>query len=256
MPNRLSTEDRVELPLGAAEDESLDSISGVRILQRKTGYRFNLDPILLAHFASESGLRGPAIDLGCGSGIIPLLLAKRFGLRSVTGVEIQPQLYSLAQRNVQLNRCERRIALVNGDLRRIQRMFPAGAFSSVICNPPYRPARNGHQSPEAEKAIARHELFCSLKDVVCAASHLLTHRGTFHVIYPASRTAMLFHALCAKKLLPRVMRLVHPKGRGDAKLVLMTAVKAETTELHVRPPLILHLDDAKYTDEVNRMLEP
>lgn len=226
----------------------------MELLQRKEGYRFNLDPILLAHFAMANGLRTPAVDLGTGVGVMPLILARKFGLRNLTAVELQPTLFALAVRNVKLNRCERRVALANGDLRRIRAMFSQRAFQAVLSNPPYRPRSAGHVNPETEKAIARHEVACSLSDVVAAAAWLLGHRGAFHVVYPAARLSFLFAALGNAGLAPRVMRLVHPREGTAAKLVLLTALKVERTELEVQPPLVLHGDEQAYTPEVERML--
>ncbi|MFL5321060.1 MAG: tRNA1(Val) (adenine(37)-N6)-methyltransferase [Myxococcaceae bacterium] len=243
-------------PLSARAGESLDSICGVRILQRRHGYRFNLDPVLLVHFAMSHGVSGPAIDLGTGAGVIPLLLAHKFDVSSLTGLELQPELYALAQRNVQLNQLEDRVALVNGDLRRAKSLFPAGAFSAVFANPPYRPAALGNVSPNPERAIARHELSCTLQDVVAAAAHLLRNDGAFHMVYPAARLHVLLQQLLEKGLAPATLKLVHPRGQGPAKLALLTSYKGRGRPLEVLPPLFVHADDRPYTEEVARMLMP
>lgn len=245
---------RRPLELAAREDESLDSVCGVQILQRLSGYRFNLDPVLLAHFAADAGLKGPTIDLGTGSGIIPLILAKKFHRAKVTALELQPALFELAERNVQLNHCERRVAIVRGDLRHVRQQFPRESFAHVLCNPPYRAAESGHLSREPEKAIARHEVMATLSDVVTAASFLLRHRGSLDVIYPATRLNSLMATLDGHALVPRMLRMVHPREGRSAKLVLLRAVKVEYGELEVMPPLLLHPVGARYTDEVERML--
>ena len=240
----------------SAGGETLDGICGgsVRVLQRARGYRFNLDPLLLAHFAAEETRRGPAIDLGTGTAVIPLVLARKFGWKPITGLEVQPTLYALARRNVEINGCESAVSLALGDLRRIERMFPRGAFTHVLSNPPYRSTSRGWTSPEEEKAIARHELRCHLKDVARAARWLLIERGCFHVVYPAARLGELVSALRVEALEPRRLRLVHPRVGRPARLVLLTAHKGAPPELIALPPLVLHSGD-RFSPEVQGMLD-
>ncbi|ADO72361.1 tRNA1(Val) (adenine(37)-N6)-methyltransferase [Stigmatella aurantiaca] len=249
----------MRLALQPGPGETLDAICGgeVQVLQRRAGYRFSLDPILLAHFAVyEAGAhRGRLIDLGTGSGIIPLVLAKRLGLREVTGLELQPRLYSLAERNVYLNRCEQQVTLVQGDLRQVSRLFAAGSFCHVLCNPPYRACATGRSSVMMERAIARHEVACSLPDVARAARHLLTPRGGLSLVYPAARFAELVAVLREHRLEPKTVRMVHPRAERPAKLVLLHAVKGGRADLRVLPPLVLHAEDEHaFTDEVSAMV--
>jgi tRNA1Val (adenine37-N6)-methyltransferase len=250
---------RVRLELQPGPGETLDAICGgeVQVLQRRLGYRFTLDPLLLAHFAVyEAGaLRGRLMDLGTGCGIIPLVLARRLGRKDITALELQPRLFSLAERNVYLNRCEREVTLVQGDLRRVHEQFPAGSFAHVLCNPPYRARTSGRSSLSIEKAIARHELACELADVARAAAHLLVTRGSLCMVYPASRFGDLVAVLRHHRLEPRTVRWVHPRGDRPAKLVLLHAVKGGRADLTVLPPLVVHADDEHaFTDEVRAMI--
>ena len=209
--------------------ETQDAICGgtVRVVQSAHGYRFNLDPVLLAHFVEEEGVRGPLIDLGTGSGIIPLILARKFGRSDLLGLELQPRLYALAQRNVQLNACEERVALALGDLRDAPTLFMRESFSHVVTNPPYRATRAGLRSPVLERAIARHEIHCDLEDVLASATFLLRDRGSLSMIYPAPRMAELLASLRAHSLEPRRLRLVHPRAHRPAKLVLVSSFSDE-----------------------------
>ncbi|HLL52758.1 MAG TPA: methyltransferase [Myxococcaceae bacterium] len=247
------------LRLSAGEGETLDAICGgdVRLLQSATGYRFNLDPILLAHFAARApgAARGPVIELGTGCGVIPLILARKFGRREVTALEVQPGLYALAQRNVHLNRCERWISLVQGDLRKVDRQFQPGAFAHVICNPPYRATDSGRISPEEEKACARHEVLCALDDVLSAAAHLLRERGVFSLIFPTARLVELMQGLREHRLEPKVLRMVHARPDRPAKLLLLQAVKGGGASLEVLPPLVVHEENRRFSPEVRSMLE-
>ncbi|MFP2929455.1 tRNA1(Val) (adenine(37)-N6)-methyltransferase [Pyxidicoccus sp. 3LG] len=249
---------RLELQPGPGE--TLDAICGgeVQVLQRRLGYRFTLDPLLLAHFAVYEGgaLRGRLMDLGTGCGIIPLVLARRLARRDITALELQPRLFSLAERNVYLNRCEREVTLVRGDLRCVDEQFPAGSFAHVLCNPPYRSKASGRTSLSVEKAIARHEVTCELPDVARAAEHLLGPRGSLCVVYPASRFSDLVSVLRFHRLEPRTVRWVHPRGDRPAKLVLLHAVKGGRADLMVLPSLVVHADDEHaFTEEVRAMIE-
>jgi tRNA1Val (adenine37-N6)-methyltransferase len=250
----------VQLELHPGAGETLDSICGgeVQVLQRRTGYRFTLDPILLAHFSVYEGgaHRGRLIDLGTGSGIIPLVLAKRLGRKDITALELQPGLYSLAERNVYLNRCEQQVTLVQGDLRHVDQFFALGSFSHVLCNPPYRTCTTGRSSLTVEKAIARHEVACALPDVARAARHLLAPRGGLCMVFPAARFAELAEVLRDHRLEPKTVRMVHPRADRPAKLVLLHAVKGGRADLTVLPPLVVHAEDEHaFTEEVSAMVE-
>ncbi|MBZ4331667.1 tRNA1(Val) (adenine(37)-N6)-methyltransferase [Corallococcus interemptor] len=250
---------RVRLRLEPGPGETLDAICGgeVQVLQRRLGYRFTLDPVLLAHFAVfEAGAaRGRLLDLGTGCGIIPLVLARRFGRADITALELQPGLFSLAERNVYLNRCEGSVTLVQGDLRHVAETFPASSFGHVLCNPPYRARTAGQSNLSREKALARHEISCELPDVVRAAAYLLVPRGALCMVYPASRFSELVSVLRTLQLEPRTVRMVHPRADRPAKLVLLHAVKGGRADLTVLPPLVVHADeDAAFTDEVNAMV--
>lgn len=253
-------EDRVHPPPGAVRSgETLDAICGgvVRVLQRERGYRFNLDPILLVHFAESSsrGLRGPAIDLGTGSGIIPLILARKFGRAELTALELQPSLFEIARRNVALNRIEGRVHVVQGDLREVREHFAPGAFHHVLCNPPYGRVHGGRLNPAAEKAIARHELCATMEDVCAAAAFLLVDGGSFWVISPAPRLSELLLTLARFRLTTRRIQLVHPFADRKARLALVQAVKGGRNQVTVCPPLLLHeRDRTGFTPPVEEML--
>jgi tRNA1Val (adenine37-N6)-methyltransferase len=235
-------------------DETLDGICGVRVLQRRHGYRFNLDPILLAHFACARPLEGRVIELGAGCGIVSLLLARKFGVASV-GLELQDSLYSLARRNVRLNGLERLVTLVRGDLREARAMFPAASFRNVLSNPPYHPGRDGRINEAAEKAIARHQLACTPAEVVDAAAHLLEPRGSLWLVVPAARVAEWLVVCARASLTPARLRCVHPREGRAAELALIRADKQGRAALEVLPPLIVHTPDrSDFSGEVEAML--
>ncbi|UCD84496.1 MAG: tRNA1(Val) (adenine(37)-N6)-methyltransferase, partial [Deltaproteobacteria bacterium] len=214
------------------EDETLDQLlSGkLKIIQKKKGYRFSLDALLLTDFVRIS--RGDeVIDLGTGSGVIPLILAKKSPAKRIVGVEIQKELAEMALRNVQLNALEDKITILHRDLRKLPGELTAGSFALVLSNPPYRTGSSGRLNPNPEKAVARHELTCSLEELLKVAGYLLKPKGRLALIYSAPRLADLIAGLRKEKLEPKRLRLIHPDSDTKAKLVLIEASKGGKVEL-------------------------
>ncbi len=251
------------MPSLSSPVETLDAICGgqVQLLQpaRGKGYRFSLDSVLLAHFVAQTGrgTSGGIADLGTGGGIIPLILARKFGWTRLVGIELQPALFELAMRNVRLNGAEDTVSVVLGDLRRVKELLPREAFGQVVANPPYFRARSARLSPDPQRAHARHEISCRIEDIVSAAKYLLRDRGLLHLVFPAGRLDDLMTALRLGRFTPRVLRLVHPRGHAPARLALVAAVKhGRVGELKVESPLVVHLDDGPgFSPEVRQMLE-
>lgn len=233
-------------------DETVDGILGgaLRITQPKRGYRFSLDAPLLASFMSPA--RGRAVDLGAGSGIVGLILAHRSESLEVDAVELQPALASLALRNARDNRLDARVRVHLGDLRSVP--LPGAAFDLVVSNPPYQPLEQGRVSPESQRAIARHELACTIDDVVGTAARLLRGGGRLGLVYPAPRLARLLGAVERGGFSARRLRCVHPRGDEAAQLVLLDAEKGGKGMLELLPPLVLHGADRTYLPEAAQML--
>ncbi len=223
-------------------DETLDSFfdGKLKILQKKEGYRFSIDAVLLAQFV-KIRRDEKAIDLGTGCGILPLLLSQITKACSFVGAEIQKGLVECAVKNVMLNHLEDRISILHRDFRKLKTTFPPGSFDVVLSNPPYRKYRTGRVNPLPEKAIARHEIKGTLDDLASIASYLLPHKGRFYLIFPASRTADLLVALRKTNLEPKRFQFVHPRIGERAKFLLVESMKSSGVELNIMPPLILHL---------------
>ena len=156
------------------EDERLDELfdGRVRIIQKKDGYRFSIDAILLAHFVAHLKVHS-IVDLGTGSGIVPLLIARKKCPSTLVGVEVQESLAEMAQRTMLLNGLSERVSILDQDLRSVNCRFSASSFDLVVSNPPYFPIRNGRLNPLQQKAIARHEIMATLDDVVKSAHYLV-----------------------------------------------------------------------------------
>jgi tRNA1Val (adenine37-N6)-methyltransferase len=232
------------------EGETLDELrpGGLRIIQKKDGYRFSLDPVLLCAFARiESG--ETVCDLGTGSGVIPLLLARRVPAEGITGIEVQPELADRARRSVALNGLEERVTILACDLRRIRETLAAESCRVVLANPPYRPPGSGRLSPRSERALARHEVHGDLGDFVSCAAWLLPTGGRFYLVYLAERMAELLAAMRAAGLEPKRLRCVHSRQGEEARLVLVEGRKGGGPGLKVEAPLCIY-DDGGYTAEV------
>ncbi len=221
-------------------DETMDTFFNGRlqVIQKKKGYRFSIDAVLLSQFV-KIRKDERVIDLGTGCGILPLLLSQTTKAHSLVGVEIQEELAECAKKNVLLNHLEGRMSILQQDLRELGKTFAPGSFDVVLSNPPYRRYRSGRINPSAEKAIARHEIRGTLEDLISVASYLLPTNGRGYFIFPAMRTVDLLVALRSRELEPKRLRFVYPRIGEDAKFILAESVKASGVELKVSAPLIL-----------------
>lgn len=226
-----------------SSDETLDTFfnGSLQILQKKRGYRFSVDAVLLSQFCrirkSEK-----VIDLGTGCGVLPLLLSHTTKAHSFVGVEIQKELAELGKKNVILNHLEDRVLILQRDFRELKDAFPPESFDVVLSNPPYRKYRTGRVNPAMEKAIARHEIKGTLEDLLSIASYLLPPKGRCYLIFPALRTVDLLVVLRSQRLEPKRLQFIHPRLEEDAKFILSESIKDSGVELRVMDPLILQGD--------------
>jgi len=223
-----------------SDDETLDTFydGKLQVIQKKKGYRFSIDAVLLSQFV-KIRKDERVIDLGTGCGILPLLLSQVTKARSFVGVEIQGGLAECAKKNVLLNHLEDRISILRQDFRELRNTLPPGSFDVVLSNPPYRKYRSGRINPSVEKAIARHEMRGTLEELISVVSYLLPAKGRCYFIFPAMRTVDLLLALRSRKLEPKRLQFVHSRLGEDAKFILTESIKASGVELKVSAPLIL-----------------
>lgn len=236
-------------------DETIDELKSydLRIVQPRDGYRFSLDPLLLCDFAA-TGDGWRIIDLGAGSGIIPLLLARKSANATIVGIELQDEMAALAGRNVVLNGLSDRIEIIGADILSLRDRFPVSSFDLVTVNPPYRKPASGKISPKAGRDKARHETTATLADFLEAAKYLVKPSGKIVFTYLPLRFAEFCATAAALKLAALRMRMVHGHASACARMVLVELAKGSRAGLEVLPPLIVYGEDGEYSEEVKRIL--
>ena len=236
-------------------NETIDELRGfdLRVIQPREGYRFSLDPLLLAAFAVV-GEGGRVIDLGAGTGIIPLLMARRCDSAQIVGVEMQEEMATLAGRNVVLNGLSDRVEIICCDILSLRKRFPASSFDLVVANPPYRKHGTGRISPKAGRDRARHETTATLADFLETAKYLVSPTGTIAFIYHPIRLVEFCTAAAGMKLALLRLRMVHGNSGAAARMVLLELVKGRRGDLEVLPPLFVYGADGEYSAEVKSIL--
>jgi tRNA1Val (adenine37-N6)-methyltransferase len=224
----------------------------LKVIQKEKGYRFSIDALLLAHFARLK--KGDhVVDLGTGSGIIPMILAANGLCGRIAGLDIQEALIDMARRSLVINGLENHVEIIQGDVRQVESLFPAAAFHGVIFNPPYRRLHSGRKNPDDEKAIARHELRATLDDFLRAALYLLKTKGRVFVIYPAVRAVSLLSRMRSLHLEPKRVRWVHSDPASEGEFVLVEGLKEGKEALRVLPPLFIYRGEGGYTGAMKQI---
>ena len=231
--------------------ERLDDLqrNGYRIIQDPDKFCFGMDAVLLSGFASAPD-GGRVLDLGTGTGIIPILMAAKTGAKELVGLEIQPESAEMANRSVILNDLEEKVKIVEGDIKEAGELFEAASFDVVTSNPPYMIGGHGLQNPDGPKAIARHEVLCDLEDVVKAATRCLKPGGQFYMVHRPFRLAEIMVVMNRYKLEPKRMRLVYPFIDKEPSMVLIEGARGGKSRITVEPPLIIYESQHKYTKEI------
>ncbi len=236
------------------ENERLDELqrNGYRIIQNPEKFCFGMDAVLLSGFAKAK--KGSSVlDLGTGTGIIPILMEAKTEAAHLTGLEIQEESADMARRSVALNGLAQKIDIVQGDIKEAGRIFGGASFDVVTCNPPYMIGQHGLTNPDAPKAIARHEILCTLEDVVSQAAKVLKPGGNFYMVHRPFRLSEIMVMLVKYKLEPKRMRLVYPFVDKEPNIVLIEANRGGKSRMTVEKPLIVYKEQGVYTEEIYEM---
>ena len=231
--------------------ERLDDLqrNGYQIIQHPDKFCFGMDAVLLAGFV-KARPSDKALDLGTGTGIIPLLLEGRYRIQSLTGLEIQEESADMAVRSVALNGLSHRIQIVQGDIKEASNLFEASSFTIVTSNPPYMGEKDGLKNPDEAMRIARHEVLCKLEDVISAAAYCLKEKGHFYMVHRPTRLGEIFACMQKYRLEPKRMCLVYPYVDKEPNMVLIEALKGGNPGMRVDRPLIVYESPGKYTPEI------
>ncbi|WLR50888.1 tRNA1(Val) (adenine(37)-N6)-methyltransferase [Bacillus tianshenii] len=238
------------------EDERLDYLLNeeMKIIQSPSVFSFSLDAVLLANFAYVPIQKGKLIDLCTGNGVIPLLLSKRTK-GEITGVEIQERLHNMAVRSVEYNQLSDRLKMIKGDLKDMPDVLGHGKFDIVTCNPPYFPTPGENEfNKNPHFAIARHEIYCTLEDVIRVSSQLLRAGGKAAFVHRPGRLLDLVTLMRKYKLEPKKLRFVYPKEGKEANTILIEGTKLGKPDLKIMSPLYVYNKNEEYTEEVNDIL--
>lgn len=238
---------KVELKAGERIDEL--QRNGYQIIQNENGFCFGMDAVLLSGFAKVKKGEN-ALDLGTGTGIIPILLEAKTEGRHFTGLEIQETSADMAQRSVCLNDLNEKVEIVRGDIKEAVDLFGRASFDVVTSNPPYMTGQHGLVNPDMPKAIARHEILCTLEDVIGQASALLKENGRFYMVHRPFRLSEIMVTMSRYRLEPKRMKLVYPFVDKEPNMVLIEGLKGGRPRVTVEKPLIVYEKPGVYTSEI------
>jgi tRNA1Val (adenine37-N6)-methyltransferase len=236
--------------------ETVDTLidSRIKIIQKRKGYRFSIDSLLLADFIHLKK-NDKALEFGTGSAVIPVVLQHRYSCRKIIALEIQEELVEMARRTVELNGMEGRIEIVAADVRKIRTLFAPGCFDVVFFNPPYRRRNSGRVNPDSQKALARHEIAGSMGEFMVAASWVLKNRGSVYCIYPARRLTEMVCRMRLAGLEPKRLLMVFTNRASRGEFALVEGLKAGGEELEVLPPLFIYNEGGGYTEKMEALFK-
>ena len=232
-------------------NERVDELgrNGYRIIQNPDRFCFGMDAVLLSDFANvKEGDK--VLDFCTGTGIIPILMEAKTKATHFTALEIQEDSAEMARRSVSLNHLEEKIEIVTGDVKDADRIFEAASFHAVTCNPPYMIGQHGLVNPDSPKAIARHEILCTLDDIVKHTARVLVPGGSFYLVHRPFRLVEIMTTLTKYKLEPKRMQLVYPYVDKEPNMVLIQATKGGKSRITVEKPLIVYEKPGVYTKDI------
>ena len=233
------------------ENETIDDLenNSLKIIQDKSNFKFGIDAVLLSDFAKNINKKSKVIDLGTGTGIIPILLTAKTQASKIYGIEIQEKLCDMAKRSVKLNKLEDKIEIINIDLKKSTELFEKNSIDAIVTNPPYQKINTGLIGEQEEISIARHEIKCTIEDICQVAKYLLKDLGEIYIVHRPERLVDIIYSMKQNNLEPKKLRFVHPNATDKANLILIKAIKNAKPFLHIEKPLIIY-ENGQYTDEI------
>ena len=242
------------MDISILENERIDDLQykGLKLIQKKDGFCFGADAVLLANFA-DIRKNDKVLDLGTGTGIIAILISAKTAASSVTGLEIQPEMSEMAERSVKLNSLENKLDIVCGDIKNALQLFGQSKFNAVVTNPPYMNKGGGLLNPSDTMAVSRHELLCTLEDVISVSSRLLAPGGRFAMVHRPERLADIIFLMRSHGVEPKYLRFVHPSPYKKPNMVLVRGMRGGKPQLKVLEPLYVYDETGGYSKEINEI---
>lgn len=237
------------------ENERIDDLQykGLKLIQNKNGFCFGVDSVLLSDFAKKIKKDNIVVDIGTGTGIIGLLLCKKTNLKKIYGVEIQEKVADMAKRSIILNGLQNKFEILNCDIKNIFEYLPVNSIDAIVTNPPYKKMDTGVKNEEEEQMISRHEVKCTLEDIIEKSSKLLKDRGEFYMVHRAERLVDIMYLLREYHLEPKNVRFVHSKANDKPILILIKSIKYANQFLKIDRPLVIYDENGNYTDEIEKI---
>ena len=234
------------------ENERIDYLEykGLKIIQNKEGFCFGIDSVLISDYAKRIKKNSTIVDLGTGTGIISILLSKKQENLKIYGIEIQKDVAEMAERSVKLNRLEDSIKIINDNLKNLENYFSMNSVDAIVTNPPYKKNNTGLKSDDYRNLVSRHEIECTLEDIINVSKKVLKDKGELYMINRAERLVDIIYLLRKNKIEPKEIRFVHSKENEPPTLVLIRAVKNAGEFLKIEKPLIIYDNEGNYTEEI------
>lgn len=235
------------------ENERIDDlqINNLKIIQNTDGFCFGIDSVLLSEFAKDIKNGSKVMDMGTGTGIIGFLLLAKTNIKSVVGVDVQPDIIEMVNRSISLNSLENKFSTINCNIKDILTHVERESFDVVVTNPPYKKLNTGGQNENEKKLISRHEYLADIFDFIKAAKQVLKDKGTLYMVHRPERLSDIITGLRENKIEPKKIRFVYSReDSNEAKLVLIKAVKNGGDFMKVEKPLYIYDVTGNYTDEI------
>ncbi|MBD9158387.1 MAG: tRNA1(Val) (adenine(37)-N6)-methyltransferase [Clostridiales bacterium] len=234
------------------ENERIDDLEfkGLKIIQNEKGFCFGMDSVLLSDFAKNMKNNSTVLDLGTGTGIIPILLCGKTNLKKVVGIEIQQDVANMAKRSSQLNNLQDRFEVVNTNIIDLKNIYEKQSFDVIVTNPPYKKENTGITNENEAKLISRHEITANLEDFISISKDLLKDKGEFYMVHRPERLVDILSLMRKYKIEPKILKFVSPNKNKEPNLILIKGIKNANSFLKVEKNLYVYNEDGKYTNEI------
>lgn len=234
------------------ENERIDDLEfkGLKIIQNEKGFCFGMDSVLLSDFAKNMKNNSTVLDLGTGTGIIPILLCGKTNLKKVVGIEIQKDVANMAKRSSQLNNLQDRFEVVNTNIIDLKNIYEKQSFDVIVTNPPYKKENTGITNENEAKLISRHEITANLEDFISISKDLLKDKGEFYMVHRPERLVDILSLMRKYKIEPKILKFVSPNKNKEPNLILIKGIKNANIFLKIEKNLYVYNEDGKYTNEI------